>query len=119
MDPAFTKVKRRSTYAKIDSSRPDLSVTGKTVYVTGAGPGSIGAGIAAAFAKAGAAKLGLFGRSEQRLQETKQTLLQQYPELIVFIHTLDVADAPSVGIASHWARVEIGGMFPALERVEC
>lgn len=110
MDQVFTKEKRRSTYAKIDSSRPELSVAGKTVYVVGAGPGSIGAGIAAAFAKAGAAKLGLFGRSEPRLQETKQNLLQQYPDLIIFTHTLDVGDAPSVGIASHWARVEIGGM---------
>lgn len=119
MSTAFTKVTRRSTYAKIDSSKPELSVKGKTVYLTGAGPGSIGAGIAAAFAKAGAAKLGLFGRSEQRLQETKQTLLQQYPELVVFTHTIDIADAPSVGIASHWARVEIGGTCPASDHGSC
>lgn len=119
MTLAFTKVRRRSTYAKIDASRPDLSVKGKTVYVTGAGPGGIGAGIAAAFAKAGAAKLGLFGRTEQRLQETKDALLKQYPELVVFIHTLDVGDAPSVGIASHWARVEIGGMCPGKQCSFC
>ena len=106
---SFTKVRRSSTYATIDPSRPELSAQGKTVYVTGAGAGSIGAEIAAAFAKAGAAKLGLFGRTEARLQETKEALLKQYPDLVVFIHTLDVAEAPSVGIASHWARVEIGG----------
>jgi NADP-dependent 3-hydroxy acid dehydrogenase YdfG len=106
---SFTKVRRRSSYATIDSLRPELSVKGKTVYVTGAGPGSIGAAIATAFAKAGAAKLGLFGRTEARLQETKDTLLKQYPELTIFIHTLDVSEALSVGIASHWARVDIGG----------
>jgi FlaA1/EpsC-like NDP-sugar epimerase len=111
MDLAFTKTRRRASYAKIDASRPELSVQGKTVYVTGAGPGSIGAAIASAFAKAGAAKLGLFSRTEAHLQETKETLLTQYPELVIFTHTLDVGEAASVGIASHWARVEIGGRF--------
>lgn len=109
MNLAFTKIRRSSSYAKIDSSRPELSFQGKTVYVTGAGPGGIGAAIAAAFAKAGAAKLGLFDPEEAGLQETKETLLKQYPELVIFTHTLDVGEAPSVGVASHWARAEIGG----------
>ncbi|ETN43084.1 uncharacterized protein HMPREF1541_02242 [Cyphellophora europaea CBS 101466] len=108
MELTFTKIKRSTSYPTIDSSRPELSVKAKTVYVTGAAPGSIGAGIAAAFAKAGAAKIGLFDRSEQHLQQTKESLLETHRELIVFTHTLDIAEAPSVGIASHWARVEIG-----------
>jgi NADP-dependent 3-hydroxy acid dehydrogenase YdfG len=108
---AFTKERRHTSYARIDSSRPELSVKGKTIYVKGSGSGSIGAAIASAFARAGAAKIGLFGRTESRLQETKASLLEQYPELVVFIHQLDVGEAPSVGIASHWARVEIGGEY--------
>ena len=107
--PQFTAIKRSSVYPTIDPSRPELSVKGKTLYVVGASPNSIGAGIAAQFVSAGIAKIGIFGRTESKLQETKADLLKINPDLAVFIHVMDVCDEQSVGVASHWARVEIGG----------
>lgn len=110
MHPQFTKIKRQSTYDTIDpTKRPELLLNGKTAYITGASPGSLGAAIAESLVKAGISKVGLFARTESKLQETKAELLKVNPDLEVFIHILDVADAQSVGVASHWARVEIGG----------
>jgi FlaA1/EpsC-like NDP-sugar epimerase len=107
--PRFTAKKRSTTYATIDPARPELSVKGKTLYVTGASPGTLGAGIAAAFVSAGIAKVGVFGRTESKLQQTKADLLKINPEVTVFTHIFDAGNAESVGVASHWARSEIGG----------
>ncbi len=55
-----------------------LSAKGKSVVVTGGGSG-IGPHIAEAFAKAGAAKIALLGRTEKTLLSTKQSLDSKYP----------------------------------------
>ncbi|KIW28106.1 uncharacterized protein PV07_07790 [Cladophialophora immunda] len=106
--PCFTKVYRKTTYPAIDPSRPELSAKDKTVIVTGAGEGSIGAAVALAFAKAGARKIGLIGRTEETLQKTKAAISQSFPDATVLITTADISRTESVGIAAHHARAELG-----------
>ena len=106
--PAFIKVFRRTTYAAIDPTKPELSAEGKTVIITGAGLGSIGSGIALSFAKAGAAKIALIGRTDKRLQETKDKIQSDYRNAEVYISIADLTNAESVGNASHCIHDELG-----------
>ncbi|OCT47866.1 putative NADP(+)-dependent dehydrogenase [Cladophialophora carrionii] len=106
--PCFTKTYRKTSYAAIDPARPALSAENKTVIVTGAGHGSIGSTVALAFAKAGARKLALVGRTQSTLQKTKETIAQTYPEATVLVSVADISKAESVGTAAHHIRVELG-----------
>ena len=104
----FTKTMRHTSYSTIDPSRPELSCKGKTVYITGAGWGSIGAGIALSFAKAGAAKIGLLGRTAKTLEDTKAKIKESYPDTEVHVEIMDMSDNRSSGMAAHNIRVAIG-----------
>ncbi|EXJ60055.1 hypothetical protein A1O7_04204 [Cladophialophora yegresii CBS 114405] len=106
--PCFTKTYRKTSYAAIDPSRPELSAENKTVIVTGAGHGSIGSTVALAFAKAGARKIALVGRTESTLQKTKESIAQAYPGANVMVSAADISKAESVGTAAHHIRVELG-----------
>ncbi|KIW89283.1 uncharacterized protein Z519_10136 [Cladophialophora bantiana CBS 173.52] len=106
--PCFTKIYRKNTYPAIDPSRPELSAKGKTVIVTGAGEGSIGAAVALAFAKAGAGRIALVGRTEDTLQKTKTTINQAFPDATVLVSVADISRTESVGTAAHHIRVELG-----------
>ncbi|KAI4204972.1 MAG: hypothetical protein LQ350_000824 [Teloschistes chrysophthalmus] len=61
------------TYPAISPKRSELSSSGKTVIVTGAGSG-LGREIAKAFVAAGAARLVLIGRTTSNLAQTKDSL---------------------------------------------
>jgi len=106
--PSFTKTYRQKSYPAIDPARPELSATNKTVIVTGAGAGSIGAAVAFAFAKAGSVKVALVGRTVATLQKTKETINQTFPDVNVLIAPADISNAESVGTAAHHIRVELG-----------
>ena len=106
--PSFTKTIRRTTYPAIDPKRTELSCQGKTVVVAGAGWGGIGSGIALSFAKAGAAKIGLIGRTEKTLEETRENMKSGNPDVQVYISVADLTKAESVGVSAHWIRVELG-----------
>lgn len=106
--PGFTKIYRKTSYPAIDPSRPELSVKGKTVIVTGAGDGSIGATVALSFAKAGAQKIALVGRTESTLAKTKAAIEKAFPETSILVSTADISQAESVGKAAHNIRVELG-----------
>ena len=106
--PSFTKTFHKTSYAAIDASRPELSAAGKTVIITGAGEGGIGAAVAIAFAKAGARKIALVGRTDARLQKTKATLTQAFPDATVLVSPADVSKSESVGKAAHHIRVKLG-----------
>lgn len=83
-------------------------MTDKTVIVTGAGDGSIGAFVALAFAQAGARKIALVGRTEATLQKTKATIDQAFPDSTTLVSTADISKSESVGTAAHHIRVELG-----------
>ena len=106
--PSPTKTYRKDTYPRIDPTRPELSANDKTVIVTGAGSGGIGAEVALSFAKAGAPKIALVGRTEKTLQETKDAITKSYPDVDVSIAIADLSKAESVGRAAHEIRAALG-----------
>lgn len=88
--PSFTSVWHNGPYEAISPSRPELSASGKTVIITGAGSG-IGRATAVAFARAGADKLVLIGRNEAPLVETQKSL-----ECSSSVHAADVTDEKAI-----------------------
>lgn len=71
--PSFTKLYHHSSYSSISPTRPELSLAGKTVVVTGGGAG-IGAAIAQSVALAGASKIAIIGRRHAVLDENSQKI---------------------------------------------
>jgi hypothetical protein len=63
----FTKTWHSKPYPAISPTRPELSVAGKNIVVTGCGAG-IGKAIAMSFAQAGASSITIHGRREGRLK---------------------------------------------------
>ena len=68
--PSLTSVFHRDAYPAISPSRPELSVAGKTVLITGGGRG-IGKSITTAFAHAGASHIVILGRDASTLEAVK------------------------------------------------
>ncbi|KAJ5495923.1 hypothetical protein N7539_001039 [Penicillium diatomitis] len=71
--PSLTRTWHNASYPAISPHRPESAATGKTIIITGAGSG-IGRATAQSFAKAGAQKIVLIGRTEASLRETAKTL---------------------------------------------
>jgi NAD(P)-dependent dehydrogenase (short-subunit alcohol dehydrogenase family) len=67
--PSFIKTWHKSSYPGISPTRPEISLTGKTVIITGGGAG-IGAAIAKSVAPAGASHLAIIGRRSALLSKT-------------------------------------------------
>ncbi|KAI0838422.1 putative NADP(+)-dependent dehydrogenase [Hypoxylon sp. FL0890] len=84
--PSATPTWHNDTYAAISPKRPELSASGKTVIITGAGSG-IGRETAIAFASAGAAKIALLGRTAASLQETASLIPGNTSTLV---HAVDI-----------------------------
>ena len=76
--------------------------------MTGAGEGSIGATVALAFAKAGARKIALVGRTEATLAKTQATIEEAFHDATVMVSVADISKSESVGTAAHHIRVELG-----------
>ncbi|KAF2691754.1 oxidoreductase [Lentithecium fluviatile CBS 122367] len=93
--PCPTKIWRDNTYATLSPTRPELSAKGKTVIVTGGGTG-IGAETARNFAEAGASRIGLLGRREQPLLDTKASIEEKFPGVEVLIRPTDITDKKGV-----------------------
>lgn len=92
--PSPTETWHTDSYPAIDPTRPDLSVKGKRVVVTGGG-GGIGRGFVRAFAAAGAASIAILGRREGMLKETKQAVEADHSATAVSTHVVDVVSLDS------------------------
>jgi NAD(P)-dependent dehydrogenase (short-subunit alcohol dehydrogenase family) len=101
----FTK-QHNDVYAAIDPTLERVSAEGKFIAITGGGSG-IGPHIAEAFAKAGAAKIALLGRTERTLLSKKQSLESKYLAQ-VSIHIADVGQEAAVNKAFE----ELGNLGP-------
>jgi NADP-dependent 3-hydroxy acid dehydrogenase YdfG len=93
--PAPVTEYHMTTYPAIDPRRPELSVKGKTVVITGAGAG-IGQETAKEFGLAGSKELHLIGRTKATLEETKSAIQKEAPKVAVTIHIADVADEDAI-----------------------
>ncbi|TVY37691.1 Short chain dehydrogenase [Lachnellula subtilissima] len=82
--PSITPTWHNDVYPAIDPSNSELSQAGKTIVITGAGSG-IGRATAVAFAKAGAKRIILIGRTESNLIETQRLLESQTCASEVFV----------------------------------
>ena len=115
-----------ASYDAIDPALPALSANGKTIAITGAGTG-IGFAMARAFAKAGAAKIAVLGRTEKTLLSAKESIETLYPNTIVTAFTADVSNEGSVKGAFEKIKSTIGfvdvlvsnaGYLPDIESIE-
>jgi NAD(P)-dependent dehydrogenase (short-subunit alcohol dehydrogenase family) len=98
MKPPFlslTSEWHNDTYPDIDPRRPELSVQGKTVIISGGGTG-IGRETARAFAQAGAAKVVIFGRRHAPLEETKSIIEAEIPTVQVLPVSADITNLDSM-----------------------
>jgi NADP-dependent 3-hydroxy acid dehydrogenase YdfG len=101
--PAPVTKWHNDTYDAIDPKRPELSMAGKIVVITGAGAG-IGRETVRAFASAGATSIHILGRTESTLAETKEIVQKDVPGVSISLHTADVVDE----IAVRKAASEVG-----------
>ncbi|KAK4496739.1 hypothetical protein PRZ48_012722 [Zasmidium cellare] len=88
---SFTSEWHNTTYEGISPSRPELSLSGKTVVITGGGNG-IGARMIQSFAEAGAAKIAITARREQNLKDVKAKTEAAYPKTKVDYYVGDVVN---------------------------
>jgi NAD(P)-dependent dehydrogenase (short-subunit alcohol dehydrogenase family) len=93
--PSFTKTWHSTSYGAIDPKRPELSMKGRNVIITGAGSG-IGARTAQSFAAAGAANIALIGRRADMLERTKLSVQEKFPGISVSAFPADVTDAKAI-----------------------
>jgi NAD(P)-dependent dehydrogenase (short-subunit alcohol dehydrogenase family) len=106
--PSLTKTYHKTSYPAIDPKKPEHSAKGKTVIITGGGSNSIGGSIALSFARAGAEKIAIIGRTEKTLLETKSKVEAECPSTTVLVSIADISSSESVGKAAHQIRVTFG-----------
>ncbi|KAF4628138.1 hypothetical protein G7Y89_g10016 [Cudoniella acicularis] len=89
--PRPTKAYHKTVYPYISPERPELNMSGKTLFITG-GAGMIGRGICKAFAQAGVARMIIIGRTLLSLNEVKSDIESKYSNIEVSVHAADVTD---------------------------
>ena len=100
--PTFTPTHHNKAYEAIDPTiHPELSVSGKSILITGGGKG-IGEAIALHFARAGARALVLTGRTAASLESCKAKIAAQSPATQVEAIAVDITD--SAGITEAFRR---------------
>jgi short-subunit dehydrogenase len=85
-----------------------LDLTGRSVFITGAGSG-IGKATALRFAAAGS-RLFLVGRTESKLVEVQKEILEKHPNVEVVLSTVDLNDKKAVDTAVQSAVDKFGGL---------
>lgn len=102
--PSMTAEWHNDTYPSIDPSRPELSVKGKKIIVTGGSTG-IGRETVKAFAAAGAATIAILARRQELLDETKKIVNTEFENVAITLHAVDITNLDQVRSAAK----EIGG----------
>ncbi len=105
---SFTETWHNRPYPAILPTRPELSVAGKNIVITGGGTG-IGRAAAIAFAQAGANSVSIIGRRADRLQTAGAAITEANPSTHVVLQTSDVADRTSIEAALGAIVEKIGG----------
>ncbi|KAL2845025.1 putative NADP(+)-dependent dehydrogenase [Aspergillus pseudoustus] len=93
--PSPTRTWHTTAYEAISPTRPELSAKGKRVVITGGGIG-IGVEVTRAFAKAGAPVIGILGRTEAALVETKAKVEAEFRATKVVVLQADLLDEGAV-----------------------
>ena len=93
--PSPTKKWHNREYDEISPKRPELSAKGKNVIVTGGGIG-IGISVARAFAEAGASVIGVIGRTESALMQSKHNIEKEFSSARVVVLPADILDETSI-----------------------
>ncbi|KAH8691549.1 hypothetical protein BGW36DRAFT_388550 [Talaromyces proteolyticus] len=113
-------------YSAIDPTNPKHSAKGKVILITGGGAG-IGQAVAHAFALAGATKIAILGRREQKLLDTKADLEAKFPGVDVYAARADVTDQAAIDavflkVANTFGNIDIlvnnAGFQPALQPIK-
>jgi NAD(P)-dependent dehydrogenase (short-subunit alcohol dehydrogenase family) len=93
--PSPTKKWHTTSYQSISPSRPELSLSGKVVLITGGGTG-IGARTARSYAEAGASHIAILGRRQAKLEETASEIRAAYPGTQIHTYVADMTDASAI-----------------------
>ena len=108
---SFTNTWHNTGYEAISPFRPELSMKGKTVVVTGAGTG-IGKAVARAFVQAGAASVAILGRREDRLKsaisDIREAISADSPALLSY----EVVDLTNRDRVKMHCTTSFSGMVP-------
>jgi NAD(P)-dependent dehydrogenase (short-subunit alcohol dehydrogenase family) len=105
--PDGIKTYHTKPYPAIDVTRPELSVKGKVVVITGGGLG-LGLAFSHHFAKAGCNRLAITGRRLQVLDEAKKDIEAKNPGIVVLTLQSDVVTAGQVDAAFDKINQEFG-----------
>ena len=95
----FTKTAHNKLYPAIDPTRPENSLQGQTVLVTGASRGIGAKGIAPAFVKAGIRTIILVATNVSKLVSFEKELKQINPNLETIVVGADISSAEQVAKA--------------------
>jgi NAD(P)-dependent dehydrogenase (short-subunit alcohol dehydrogenase family) len=110
MFKSYTKTWHNKPYPAIAPTRPELSMKGKVVFVTGGGTG-IGKAIAIAFAQAGAKGVAIFGRRVEKLKGAVEEIRKANTKgtTTVAFESVDLSKRKDVEKAFESALKTIGG----------
>ena len=105
---SFTETWHNMPYPAISPTRPEVSVTGKNIVITGGGTG-IGKAAAIAFAQAGAKSVSIIGRRVDRLQKAGTAITEANPSTQVVLQQGDVTNRTSIEAAVGAIVSKVGG----------
>ena len=95
------------SYAAINPRRPELSLEGKVVIITGVG-GMIGTALARSFALAPASAIVLIGRTEKTLKASASSIEKDVPDAKIVYHLADKSNETAIQTAMSKAHDQFG-----------